>query len=378
MDFSNLFNDEVTMILLGLLVVCMIAYYFWPENTRADVEVKKDEETRKKAAAMIALASDEVKEQIFELTPMPLRIVAGEKLKTESNLDRTVVRDALWVQQRAMITRLESELDYAQQADISEHFAIAAPANQPGALLQKTLKELETNLQQMRKLLKLEADATLWHGRAMILMLSTRKLFDHVAWLTGAGHAASAPGAFVLAGDNIVMVTIYATRVELGILDRDSNADEGVVTAAGSAGAQAKLSDKPAAFMRPLLLQVSRAVALSVGGERTPKWLEYGMAYWMTEQIAGKAKLRKDEKPPTWSDEAACIFDAKAWDKAADDTARLEQLVAWSSVHVGTLMAKSSEQLLSTIKGLPTGNEADAVKSLRALQAGTGAPKAAV
>lgn len=367
MDFSNF--DETTLVLFGLLALAMLAYYFWPEVTQAQAEVKMDDQTRKKAQPMIALASEEVKEQIFELQPMPLRIVAGEKLKADATLDRNVVRDALWVQQRAMITRLESELDYAQQADISEHFALAAPANQPGVLLQKTLKGLEDGLMQIRKLLKLEVQQPLWHGRAMILMLSTRKLFDHVAWLTGAGLAASAPGAFVLSDDDIVMITIYATRVEMGLLDSDINADQGVVSAQGQSGPSN--SDKPAAFMRPMTLQVSRAVVLAVGGQRTPKWVEYGLANWMTDQIAGKVKLRKDEKPPTWCEEAGVIFDAKAWDKAGDDTARLEQLVAWSSVHVGALMSKSASGLLGALKGLRAGSEADAVKTLRTMQAGT-------
>jgi hypothetical protein len=365
MDFSNF--DETTLILFGLLALAMLAYYFWPEVSRAQAEVKMDGQTRKKAQPMIALASDEVKEQIFELQPMPLRIVTGEKLKADSTLDRNVVRDALWVQQRALITRLESELDYAQQADISEHFALAAPANQPGELLQKTLKGLENALAQIRLLLKLEPERPLWHGRAMILMLSTRKLFDHVAWLTGAGLAASAPGAFVLSDDGVVMITIYATRVELGILDRDANEEQGGMAVRGQNIAQ--LGDKPAAYMRPMTLQVSRAVVLAVGGARTPKWVEYGLAHWMAEQIAGKTKLRKDEKPPTWCDEAAVIFDAREWDKAGDDTARLEQLVAWSSVHVGTLMSKSAGQLLGVLNGLRGGTESDAVKTLRPMQA---------
>ncbi len=373
MDFSNF--DETTLILFGLLALAMLAYYFWPEVSRAQAEVKMDDQTRKKAQPMIALASDEVKEQIFELQQMPLRIVAGDKLRDDAKLDRNAVRDALWIQQRAMITRLESELDYAQQADVSECFAIAAPANQPGALLQKTLKALEDALTQIRTLLKLEAEQPLWHGRAMILMLSTRKLFDHVAWLTGAGLAASAPGAFVLSDDGVVMITIYATRVELGILDRDAEEQQGVVTAQGQASPQ--IADKPAAFMRPLILQVSRAVVLAVGGPRTPKWAEYGLANWMTEQIAGPAKLRKDENPPTWCQEAAVIFDAKAWDKASEDTARLEQLVAWSSVHVGKLMSTSAGELLTVVKGLRGGSEADAVKTLRSMQGEAQSAKAA-
>ena len=135
--------DTTTWILFGFLAAALLAYYFWPESTRAQAEVKRDDETRKQAKSLIALANDVADQQIFGLSHMPLRIQVTDRLRnrlsTADRPDAKELTEALWIQQRAMITRLESELDYAQQADISDHFAIAAPANQPEALLEKTL-----------------------------------------------------------------------------------------------------------------------------------------------------------------------------------------------------------------------------------------------
>ena len=107
--------DQTTWILFGLLIAAVIAYYFWPESTKAQAEVRPDEDTRKKARALIAVAADDVDKSLFDLSHLPLRVKAGAKLKSAiesgEKLDPQEVREALWVQQRAMITRLESEID---------------------------------------------------------------------------------------------------------------------------------------------------------------------------------------------------------------------------------------------------------------------------
>lgn len=342
--------DATTWLLFGLLAAAAIAYYLWPESTKADAEVGMDKATRKQAKPLIALAADSANEQLFELCHMPLRVRAGGKLKSGEPLDANEVREALWTQQRAMITRLEGELDYAQQADITDHFAIAAPANQPGALLQKTLKELESLHGQMRTLLKIGDDQPLWHGRALILMLSTRKLFDHVAWLTSAGLAASAPGAFMLWEDDIVMITIYATRVELGLLDDDRAAQSADYSSLPTSAKP--IGPLAASFTRPLSLQTCRAAVCSVGGPQTPKWLEYGLAYWMIDQILGKPQLAQNEQTPKWSDNGTAIFDAAAWEKAGEDSGKLEQMVTWSMLFVQFAMAKEPEGLPMFLKDL--------------------------
>lgn len=329
LDFFSDF-DATQWILFGALVVAFVGYYFWPESSdQAHSEVSVDQATRQQAKPMVAPASGEVDTALFDLKPMPLQIHAAARLKAGAAAADAVnpleVREALWAQQRAMISRLESELDYAQQADVSDHFAIAAPANQPASLLENTLKELESRLEQTRELLKLPADRPLWHGRALILMLSNRKLFDHVAWLTGAGLAASAPGAFTQAAEDVVVIGLYATRL--------------------------------GGFARQLTFQIARAAVCCTGGERTPKWVEYGLANWIAEKILGKQEKQADEQAVQWELEASpAIFDPKAWQSAADDSSRLEQLVAWSQVHVEEVMAEQSDSLVSKLQELRAGD----------------------
>ena len=316
--------DTTTWILFGFLAAALLAYYFWPESTRAQAEVKRDDETRKQAKSLIALANDVADQQIFGLSHMPLRIQVTDRLRnrlsTADRPDAKELTEALWIQQRAMITRLESELDYAQQADISDHFAIAAPANQPEALLGKTLKELEGLYGQIRKLLNLGPSYPLWHGRALVLMLSNRKLFDHVAWLTGAGLAASAPGAFTLSDEDVVTITIYATRL--------------------------------GGFARPLTLQVCRAAVCATGGTRTPLWVEYGMASWLTTKTLGKLPPEKDEQPPVWTEQFNTVIGSIVWTKSSDDSAKLEQLVIASALLVEDIMNNDAGRMLKSLSEL--------------------------
>ena len=348
MDIFN--SDVINWILIGALVAAFVAYFFWPEHTRAQAEVKRDEETRKHAKPLVALASDAADANLFALSHVPLAVRANaalpNRLAAVPSPQPAEIRDALWTQQRGMITRLESELDYAQQADISDHFAIAAPANQPGALIQKTLGELEENLKKIRSLLRVDAQRPLWHGRAMVLMLSNRKLFDHVAWLTSVGLAASAPGAFMQAEDDIILIGLYATRL--------------------------------GGFMRPLTRQVSRAVIRCVGGPAVPQWVEYGLAYWVTDQIAPKPPAPTPapapqqpgrpavQAPPQpipeeelkWDDQQSlAIFEPQQWTASADDSAKLERLVAWSAMYVATAMKKSPESLLADLGQIRISND---------------------
>jgi len=318
--------DQTSWILFGLLMAAVVGYYLWPEVTKAQAEVHRDEVTRKKAKSLIALANDGADDLLFELSHTPLRVQAGPKLKaaieTGQKLDTLEVREALWTQQRAMITRLENELDYAQQADVSEHFSIAAPANQPASLLEKTLKELDDMNGKIRAILGVKPEQPLWHGRAMVLMMSNRKLFDHVAWLTGAGLASSAAGAFTLFTDDIVMITIYATRL--------------------------------GGFARPLTTQVARAAIRGTGGDSTPKWVEYGLAHWVADKMVGKLQLAKDEQAPVWSPAGEAIFDPAAWEKAADDSTKLEALVVFSGIFVDAIMEKSPDRIASHLTDLRT------------------------
>ena len=359
-------------LLFGGLAAAISAYYFWPEaHEVAESEVGRDEQTRKQAKPLIAMASDKADEQFFTLMPMPMIIKVSDRLTADvadaRTLDETMIKDSLWVQQRAMITRLESEFDYSQQADVSEHFAIAAPANQPGSLLVNTLGDLETMLGKIRRLLQLPGDCRLWHGQALILMLSTRKLFDHVAWLTGAGHAQSAPGAFMLDSEDVVLMAIYATRVELFGTEDDEKVKRQKMQVIDSTevatGRPAVKSVFEASCGRLLLLQVCRAVVCSVGGPRTPKWMEFGMAHWLADQILGKVKLAEGETPVQWEAKSAAIFDAQQWFKAIDDSNRPEQLLAWSSLYVNRDETKSSKPIVAGLKQLRFASD-DAAKAI--------------
>ena len=336
----DIFNwDITTWVLVLALVAAFVAYAFWPQTSKAQSEVKRDDETRKQAQPLIALAAAD-QQQLFELTQVPLGIhvttALRDRLASEKPPEENEIRESLWAQQRGMITRLESELDYAQQADISACFAIAAPANQPAALLQKTLSELEGNLKKIRTLLGVQTQEPFWHGRAMILMLSTRKLFDHVAWLTGAGLAASAPGAFMLSEEGVVLISLYATRL--------------------------------GGFTRPLTLQVCRAAVKSLGGSNTPPWMEYGLAYWLTDQIAPKPPALAPAQVPAckagtpqaaqeeeikWDQQKSpAILELEQWTKAADDSVRLEHLVTWSALYVTQMMTENSGNLLRQLHSL--------------------------
>lgn len=379
MDTDSLFGDSTTTLLIAGLALAILAYYFWPEaKTCAESEVTVDEATRKQAKPLIAVASDASGEELFTLSPMPLAIRAGEalkaKLQTGEEPDPDQLREALWVQQRSIITRLESELDYAQQADISEHFAIAAPANQPGVLLAKALKDLEAKYGQLSRLLTGEENYRFWHGRAMILMVSTRKLFDHVAWLTSAGLAHSASGSFMLAGDEVVMISIYATRLELLVPDEATDLSKRAdILPFGSEMEEnlKKVSRKSifeAGFGRPLLRQVCRAAVRCVGGERTPMWVEYGLAHWLTDQMVGKATLREGEKAPKWEEQSRAIFDPEAWTKAAEDSTRLEQLVIWSGLYVDSLKAKEPKAFVSELRELRAASVQQAAGLLKGLE----------
>jgi hypothetical protein len=205
---------------------------------------------------------------------------------------------------------------------------------------------------QIRELLKIDADRRLWHGRAMVLMLSTRKLFDHVAWLTGAGLAHSAPGAFTLCGDDVVMITIYATRL--------------------------------GGFTRPLTHQVCRAAIRGLAGERTPMWLEYGLSQWMADQMLGKKpvpqapapdptkkqqKAPPVEKEPEWEEASKAIFDPAAWSKAGDDSTRLEQLVIWSGLYVNGVKSRKPAAFISELAEFRAADDARVQALIQAMAA---------
>lgn len=316
LDFSNW--DATNWILFAVLVGALLAYMFWPAKVEPDAEVSVSEQTRKQANAVIPLPASGAREDLFSLEPMPLAIRATNKL-SEAAGDQLVIRDALWVCQRQLIQRLESELDYAQQADQSDHFAIAAPANQPATLLTNTLNDLETMLGKLRDLLQLPPDRRLWHGRAMVLLLSNRKLFDHVAWLTAAGVGPSAPGAYTLVQDGVVLMPLYATRL--------------------------------GGFARPLTLQVARATLRGLG-RPLPRWFEEGMAMWAADALQGpglQGETLLADGPEILSDEG--------WKSAAEDSSRYEKLVFASHRVVMNLAAQDQSALIAYLKGLLAGQD---------------------
>lgn len=299
LDFSKW--DASNWAIFAIVVLALIAYWLWPQSESPDAEVGVSEETRKQAKSLIALAADGAKEDAFVLEPMPLKIREGQ---LDPSLSPDAVRDSLWVCQRAMIQRLESELDYAQQADVSEHFAIAAPANQPATLLTSALADLEKTLGKLRTLWSLPETSGRWRGRALVLLLSNRKLFDHVAWLTAVGSGPSAPGAYTLVNDGTVLMPIYATRL--------------------------------GGFARPLTLQVARAVLRNLS-QTLPRWFEEGLAAWSADAVAGA--VPQAETPMS---DAADILNSDKWEDAQGDSLLYEKMV-YASYRVVALLAKQEQ-----------------------------------
>lgn len=318
LDFSKF--QPTDWLLFAIVIAALLGYMFWPARVEPDAEVSMSEQTRKQARPVIQLPADGARDDLFCLEPMPLAISATDQLRlliaTESE---SAIRDALWVCQRQLIQRLESELDYAQQADLSDHFAIAAPANQPATLLSTTLTELEGMLGKLQTLLEIPADQPLWHGRAMVLLLSNRKLFDHVAWLTSAGAGPSAPGAYTLVRDGVVLMPLYATRL--------------------------------GGFARPLALQVARATLRTLT-RPLPRWFEEGLAMWAVDALQGQGLQGE-----TLLADAADVLNADVWKKAGDDSSQYERLVFASHRIVLDLTAQDPAKLIGYFRALLDGQD---------------------
>ena len=318
LDFSKW--DPTNWLLFAIVVAALLGYMFWPARVEPDAEVAMSEQTRKQARPVIPLPQDGARDDLFCLEPMPLAITATAQLRLlKVSEPDAAIRDALWVCQRQLIQRLESELDYAHQADLSDHFAIAAPANQPATLLSTTLTELEGMLGKLRNLLEVPADQPLWHGRAMVLLLSNRKLFDHVAWLTSAGAGPSAPGAYTLMRDRVVLMPLYATRL--------------------------------GGFARPLALQVARATLRTLT-RPLPRWFEEGLAMWAVDALQGQGLQGE-----TLLADGAEVLSDDAWKKAADDSSQYEKLVFASHRIVLDLAAQDRAKLIGYFRALLDGQD---------------------
>jgi hypothetical protein len=321
LDFSKFDPTDWALFIIG--VAALLGYMLWSVRGEPDAEVSVSEQTRKQAKPVIPLPVDGAREDLFFLEPMPLAIAATEQFKLlKAGEPAATTGDALWVCQRQLIQRLESELDYAQQADLSEHFVIAAPANQPATLISTTLTELEGLLGKLRDLLQIPADQPLWHGRAMMLLLSNRKLFDHVAWLTSAGVGPSAPGAYTLVRDNVVLMPLYATRL--------------------------------GGFARPLALQVARATLRTLS-RPLPHWFEEGLAMWTVDALLGQGLQGE-----TMLADGPDVLNADAWKKAGDDSSQYEKLVFASHRIVMGLAAQDQAKLIGYFRALLDGQDPSA------------------
>jgi hypothetical protein len=321
LDFSRFNSTDWLLFVIG--VAALLGYMFWPSRAEPDAEVSVSEQTRRQARPVIPLPETDAREDLFTLEPMPLAIRATGALSAASAaLSPRAIADGLWVYQRKLIQRLESELDYAQQADLSDRFAIAAPANQPATLLSTTLGELETTLGKLLDLWKIRFDQPLWHGRAMVLLLSNRKLFDHVAWLTSAGVGPSAPGSYTLVRDGVVLMPLYATRL--------------------------------GGFSRPLALQVARATLRSLG-RPLPHWFEEGLAMWAVDVLQGPALQGE-----TMLAEAAEALSDDAWAKANEDSSQYEKLVFASHRIVMNLAGQDQAKVVDYLHALLEGGNAAA------------------
>ena len=318
LDFSKF--QPTDWLLFAIVIAALLGYMFWPARVEPDAEVSMSEQTRKQARPVIQLPADGARDDLFCLEPMPLAITATDQLRLlHATQSESAIRDALWVCQRQLIQRLESELDYAQQADLSDHFAIAAPANQPATLLSTTLTELEGMLGKLRTLLEISADQPLWHGRAMVLLLSNRKLFDHVAWLTSAGAGPSASGAYTLVRDGVVLMPLYATRL--------------------------------GGFARPLALQVARATLRTLT-RPLPRWFEEGLAMWAVDALQGQGLQGE-----TLLADGADVLSTDAWKKAGDDSSQYERLVFASHRIVLDLAAQDQAKLIGYFRLLLDGQD---------------------
>jgi hypothetical protein len=320
-DFSKW--DPINWILFAIVIAALLGYMFWPARVEPDAEVSVSEQTRKQARPVIQLPADGARDDLFCLEPMPLAIAATDQFRLlKASESEAIIRDGLWVCQRKLIQRLESELDYAQQADLSDHFAIAAPANQPATLLSSTLTELEGTLGKLRNLLQIPADQPLWHGRAMVLLLSNRKLFDHVAWLTSAGVGPSAPGAYTLVRDRVVLMPLYATRL--------------------------------GGFARPLAVQVARATLRTLN-RPLPRWFEEGLAMWAVDALLGQGLQGE-----TMLADGPEVLNADAWKSAGDDSSQYEKLVFASHRIVMDLAAQDQPKLIAYFRALLDGQDPSA------------------
>lgn len=312
LDFSRW--DTGNWVVFGIVVAALLAYWFWPQAEEPDAEVGVSESTRKQAKSLVALADEQAPTGLFLLEPMPLRI---REANLPADLPPADVREGLWLVQRDLIQRLQSELDYAQQADVSENFAIAAPANQPASLLATTLTDLEKTVIQLKALWSLPDRMGRWRGRALMLLLSNRKLFDHVAWLTAAGSGPSAPGAFTLISDGTVLMPIYATRL--------------------------------GGFGRASTLQVARAILRRLP-TALPKWFEEGLAGWSADMLAGAANQGELQLAS-----AAEILDPGKWQGAHDDSLLYEKLLNASYRSVAMLAQKKQDALMAYLADLIAG-----------------------
>jgi hypothetical protein len=216
-----------------------------------------------------------------------------------------------------------------QQAECSAHLAIAAPTNQPNDLLTEALRGAEESLEMMCQQLEAPRPLRLWHGRALLLMLSNRRFFDHVAWLMNIDLARSGGGACVQAQDGVVLIPIYATRV----------------------------SDT----RRIVLRQLVRAFCYAYGGAygTYPNWIEHGLARWVEVQRLGLPQTDAAKIAAELPVAVDCIIDPAAWTTTAAEGQRHEALTYTSYRAVDGLMRESRSGFIQVLRSLKSGPSDD-------------------
>lgn len=260
--------DWLTWVLLGVAALAMMFWWIWYQHTRGPARVIDRAKERPKNVDMIPPEVPGAAANIFRLqnSPMLVRATSLTEPFTQKGVLSSfdpVIRDALWVQQRHLIARLESELELPLQADLSPHFVIVTPTNQSRDFLAHAVADAEKVFATLKNVIEMADPLRLWLGRAMIVLLSNRRRFDHVAWLTGTKLKLSSEGAYFIAEERIVFIPLYMTLVT------DSR--------------------------RMLVQQVTRAWLHCMGGiaggyprwvtESLARWVEHSMGGWIEGQI---------------------------------------------------------------------------------------------
>ncbi len=327
--------DWLNWLLIGVVVWALMTLFRKKDDAEQRVSGEIHVETRKKATALLPLPDERADGELFTLEQTPMRIKPTAKVATllaepsASSFEKPLA-EGLWLRQREMLERLEGELEMHQQAELSVHFAIAAPTNQPADLLTQALVNAEKSLDLLLATFEVEKPARLWMGRALILMLSNRKLFDHVAWLAEAGLTRSQSGAYLIGDDGVVLICVYATRVS------DSR--------------------------RIILKQIVRSFLYALGGSygEYPRWIEEGIARWMETERLGAPQPPAGADGPIQAAAASKLIDDGAWKSVEDDPIAEEAMLRSAGRQVEDLLAHDRGRFITLLHGLKASDSATA------------------